>query len=411
MARTIVTPLSEAAIKRHAADADVYQLRDQQRLLHFRYRLNRERGSFYVVKYANGKEKWHKVGNYPQLSVKVMQQRLPEITQRLAVDPLQGKVGSSGWSTVGQVLDWYADRLTKDANLSKYRVGTARSAIKCQLLPCLGELSLTDLNHATLDAKLMWPLQSEYSLSHVRLVFGVLKVAFKQAGKLGLIAENPLAGVKFTDSIKTKIQPKGARLRPADCEGLIKQWAERYSNAAPAVALAVLMLCHGTRIGETRKAKWRHIDLDSKTWHIPATDTKTKKAHTLPLTDQACAFLARYRASQAAKHYDGAYLFPGVGGQPMGEGASQAEFAKLSEDEWTSHDLRKAARTAWADLGIDYLIGELLLNHALKALDVTYIHTSAEAQKRQALERWHAWLDERGLGALHSPKDLANAKT
>jgi hypothetical protein len=38
-----------------------------------------------------------------------------------------------------------------------------------------------------------------------------------------------------------------------------------------------------------------------------------------------------------------------------------------------------------------------LLNHALKALDVPHIHTTAEAQKRQ-----HAWLDKRG-----SRKDIS----
>ncbi|MOA39003.1 hypothetical protein D3C78_1607480 [compost metagenome] len=51
----------------------------------------------------------------------------------------------------------------------------------------------------------------------------------------------------------------------------------------------------------------------------------------------------------------------------------------------------------WADLGVDYLIGELLLNHALDNLDATYIHTQATALKRDALERWHTYLAERGL--------------
>lgn len=142
-----------------------------------------------------------------------------------------------------------------------------------------------------------------------------------------------------------------------------------------------------------------------------AVNTKTKKAHTLPLTEQACAFLNRYRVSQATSGYDGAYLFPGAHGQPLSETPAQMFFATLAGDEWTSHDLRKTARTAWADLGVDYLIGELLLNHALKALDVTYIQTTAEAQKRQALERWHAWLDERGFAALYSPAGSCEAKT
>lgn len=161
----------------------------------------------------------------------------------------------------------------------------------------------------------------------------------------------------------------------------------------------------------TNKTKWRHFDLTGRTWHIPAVDTKTKKAHNLPLTAQICAFLTRYRASQVARGYDGAYLFPGARGQALSKASAQLAFAALSGEEWTSHDLRKTARTAWADLGVDYLIGELLLNHALKALDVTYIHTTAETQKREALERWHAWLDERGFANLHILEKTAVNKT
>ena len=411
MSKSIAINLSEAAIKRHAADSTIYQLRDTQRPLRFRYRQNRERGSFYVVTYAKGKELWHKIGNYPDLTVKAVLSVLPSVMQRLAVEPQRGALSTSGWTTVGEVLDWYTERLASDRNLSKQRKSTARSAVKCQLLPCLGALRLSELNHATLDAKLMWPLQSQYSVAHVRLVFGVLKVAFKQAASLGLIGKNPVAGMTFTDFIKTKIKPKAARLRPVDCGRLLEHWAARYRHETTAVAMAVLMLAHGTRIGETRQAKWRHFDLSGQTWHIPAVDTKTKKAHTLPLTPQVCAFLARYRASQVARGYDGAYLFPGAHGQPLSETPVQLAFATLAGDEWTSHDLRKTARTAWADLGVDYLIGELLLNHALKALDVTYIHTTAEAQKRQALERWHAWLDERGFAALHSPLEGGEVRT
>lgn len=408
MSKSIAVSLSEAAIKRHAGENEITQLRDPQRPIRFRYRKNRERGSFYVVTRTEGKERWHKLGNYPDLTVKAVFAVLPTVMQQLVVDP---QLAMSGWSTVSEVLEWYAHRLAHDANLSKSRKDTARSAVKCQLLPCLGALRLKEMNHANLDAKLMWPLQSQYSLAHLRLVFGVLKVAFKQAASLGLIGRNPVADMRFTDFIKTKIKPKGARLRPVDCERLLGHWAERYRHETTAATLAVLMLAHGTRISETRQAKWRNFDLVGKTWHIPAVDTKTKKAHTLPLTAQVCAFLTRYRTSQSAKGYDGAYLFPGLHGQPLNKTAAHLAFSVLAGEEWTSHDLRKTARTAWADLGVDYLIGELLLNHALKALDVTYIHTSAEVQKRQALERWHAWLDERGFAALHSPADIPDART
>ena len=410
MPRTITVALSEAAIKKHAADSEIKELRDPSRPIRFRYHTGRQRGSYYLIKHAGGKRQWHKIGNYPDLPVKNFLAVLPDVCSRLAIRPDGSTVANTGWLTVGEVLAWHAQRVTSDRNLSDSRKATSRSALKRQLIPCLGALPLAQLNRATLDEKLMWPLQSKYSLAHVRLVFGVLKVAIKQAASLGLIGSNPLVDVTFTNFIKTKIKPKEARLRPNDVGRLLGIWAERYDSNAASVAMAVLMLTHGTRLGETRQAKWQHFDLVDNTWHIPAANTKTKCAHTLPLTEQLRAFLCRYRQTQTVAGYEGAYLFPGAQGQPLGERPAQSSFTSLSDDEWTSHDLRKTARTAWTDLGIDYLIGELLLNHALKSLDVTYIHTTAETQKRNALERWHTWLDGRGFAALHSPIETSEAK-
>jgi antirestriction protein ArdC len=77
-------------------------------------------------------------------------------------------------------------------------------------------------------------------------------------------------------------------------------------------------------------------------------------------------------------------------------------FTRLGQGEWTSHDLRKVARTAWVDLGVDFLIGELLINHTMGQNVKTYIHSWVEVGKRDALEKWHSWLDGRGFAAIHT---------
>lgn len=119
MPKTIAVSLSEAAIKRHAAQGEVAQLRDPQHPIRFRYRKNRERGSFYVISRAQGKEHWHKIGNYPGLTVKAALSALPEVMKRLAIEPKSSELATSGWTTVGEVLEWYAQRVAQDANLSK----------------------------------------------------------------------------------------------------------------------------------------------------------------------------------------------------------------------------------------------------------------------------------------------------
>lgn len=397
MSQTLHVALSDAEIRRHAA-GDVRQLRDRRHPeLYFRYStVDRAKGAWHVV--VGGK--WGKAGNFPSLSAKTMLGALPSILARRGGDPASSSRVST-WSTVGDLLRWYQDRMVRDRGLSAKRKASALSALKCHLLPRLGDQSLLELDHATLDQVLLWPLQERYALSFVRQVYGVLAVAYRQAARLGLVLSNPMAALKFGDFVQTKIRAKPSRLRGDDLASLLIVFGERFESASAETMLALMMLCHGTRIGETRVARWRHVNLQAQQWFIPAEDTKTKQEHNLPLTAQACALLTRYRAQQKAAGYEGPHLFPGAGRGPISATAATAMFTSLGCGDWTSHDLRKVARTAWTDLGVDYMVGELLLNHAMKDLDQAYIHTTAESLKRKALEQWHEWLDARGFEALH----------
>ncbi|MCG9679098.1 hypothetical protein [Vibrio sp. Isolate24] len=65
---------------------------------------------------------------------------------------------------------------------------------------------------------------------------------------------------------------------------------------------------------------------------------------------------------------------------------------EISQGQWSAHDLKKLARTVWADLGVDYLVAETLLNDAKGKLDQAYIHTHTELQKLSALKAYHSWL-------------------
>lgn len=396
--KTLTVTLSDAEIRRHAA-GDASQLRDtRHRELRFRYSTtDRTRGAWHVV----FRQRWGKAGDYPGINTKTMLATLPAILARRAADA-SAKSTTTSWTTVGEVLVWYRDRMNRDRGLSAKRKASVKSALDRHLLPRLGEQRLDAVNKQLIDQQLMWPLQERYALSFVRSVYGVLAVAFRQALRLELLPANPLAALKFTDFVRTRIRPKPARLRGDDVPSLLARLAERFEIEPAGSMLALMMLCHGSRLGETRLARWRHLNLDAGRWFIPAGDTKTKAEHTLPLTTQACALLRRYQRLQTAQGYTGPLLFPGSHAAPLSPSKANTLFSDLAQGAWSSHDLRKVARTAWTDLGVDYMVGELLLNHAMKDLDATYIHTTAEALKRRALEAWHQQLDQQGFAALHT---------
>jgi len=401
---TMTVAFSDAEIRRRADDPATVLMRDPRHPgLYFRFTEARPRGTWSLVV----RKKWNRIGAYPDLSAKAVLAALPDLRMRLSTDPEAG-AAVSPWATLGELLSWYADRMSRDRNLSDKRKATGKSAIACHLIPRVGELALTDVRHGTLDTQLMWPLQETLSLEFVRLIFGLLVVACRQAHTLGLIPVNPMAGIKFSDFSKTKIKAKPARLRGVQIEGLLGQLHELFEFDPQPAMLALMMLCHGTRIGETRKAQWSHISLAERTWYLPVGNTKTRVEHSLPLTDQVCSLLIRYRAAQQASHCDGDCLFRSNSGKGMSEGQASAVFTGLGKGEWSSHDLRKLARTGWADLGIDFLIGEMLINHAMGHNVQAYIHTTVEERKRAALELWHSHLDQKGFALIHGLKEGRN---
>lgn len=396
MCQTLAVPLSDAVIRRHLSDPSIRQLRDPRYPLRLRFNKARTRGSWFVVRYAGGDDHWHKVGNFPELTTKALLSRLPEIQAKLAVDN-DAVVGVSGWATVGELLAWYRDRAKRDRQLSPRRRSSIKTAVDRHLVPLLGEVRLTDVGAPILDERLVWPMQERYSIAYIRLVLGVLKKAFKQARSLGLLDANPLADVRLGDFMNARDKPKPGRLRADDLPDVLT--AIRDAGQVPCM-LMLLMLMFGTRITETRLARWDHFNLDVRTWFIPADHTKARREHRLPLTDLAVTLLTRYQAWQHSTGYRGVYLFPGERGRAASESTVFDWVADAGAGNWTSHDLRKLARTTWADLGVDYLVGELLLNHALTKLDRTYIHTYVERQAEEALKRYHTWLRERGIDAL-----------
>ncbi|WGV99106.1 hypothetical protein QF117_14235 [Vibrio sp. YMD68] len=117
-------------------------------------------------------------------------------------------------------------------------------------------------------------------------------------------------------------------------------------------------------------------------------------------------------------HYKGNNVFPLTkrDKRPIHNTKASELVREVSKGKWAAHDLRKLARTVWADLGIDYLVSESLLNHAKDKLDVVYIHSTVELQKKEALISYHNWLKNcwhtcRAPAAITSvfhQKDLSN---
>lgn len=403
---TKIIRFSESEIKKCQSDSAFTEFRDERYPLRLRFNTKRNKASWYIVHCANGKAHWHKIGAWPIIKLKDILANLSQYKANMEAR-LKIQVFESQFKTVAELLNWYLERSQSDQTIKPSRRTTIKWAITRQLNPQIGQLEIENLNHQLLDEKLFWPLQKEYQIATIRSLWAVLKLAFKRAQKLKLIQRNPVAEFEFSDFIETKIKPKAAQL---DKQQLSELQHDIERASVPAKFMVLFMLMHATRIGETRQTKWTHFCFDSQRWHIPEELTKTRQSLTLPLTEQAIDLLKQYRMWQQSQNYSGVFLFPNQRKRnALTANKANDLISEVSKGDWSSHSLRKLARTVWADLGVDYMSAELLLNHALSRLEQTYIHTYAEEQKQKSLTKYHDWLNQQVpelMQSLQSVTDL-----
>ena len=168
--------------------------------------------------------------------------------------------------------------------------------------------------------------------------------------------------------------------------------ASRASMSARAcLEFVVLTAC---RSGEARLATWGEIDLDSRTWRIPASRTKNGREHRQPLSSQAVAVLEKARAT-----HDGELIFP----SPLHRGRelSPMTLTKLLRDcglasRCVVHGFRSSFRS-WSSekTSADYATAELCLGHAVgSAVERSYRRSDLYEKRARLLQSWANYITE-----------------
>lgn len=198
--------------------------------------------------------------------------------------------------------------------------------------------------------------------------------------------------------VKLLIRPGGdevARSRvlsDQELSVLIRTRTEVFKSPPIRHALVLLLLTLQRR-GELAMAKWSHVDLENRTWHIPAENAKTARGYDVPLSVWAV------EEFEVLKRLAGrsAYVFPDSTGKNHADpklitrsvARCQKRLEELKVAKFTGHDLRRTGRTGLAKLKIAPHIAERCLNHSTgTAIERTYDVHDYFAERRLALEIW-----------------------
>ncbi len=201
--------------------------------------------------------------------------------------------------------------------------------------------------------------------------------------------------------------PENERDRNLTDAEIIDFWAgldEAKVDMSKKLRLALrLLLATATRRAEVARAAWIEFDLNEGVWTIPASRTKNKKEHIVPLSPLALSLIKDLKAldkdgDKAERKKKGVWLFPSARGDgPISPDAISHALRRnlphIGLEDLSPHDLRRSGATALAKLKVPRFIISRVLNHVDKSVTAKYDKYEYLAEKKDALDRLGAHLE------------------
>jgi len=350
---------------------------------------------FYYSYWFGGKSKKIKIGSYQNISLSdARREEARELAYKVnkGIDPQAEKRKRKKEEQQDQITFEDLIRLYKERHLPTLRESTQstyKSRIDTYLYESFCDERLENIKRSEiveLLEEIALDLGYHYQSNRVR---STLSSMFSFAVQRGLMEYNPVKTIK-------PIGEEKARKRVYDEREIKKLWHSFNRQNEPVGSLFKILLICGQRLGETRKMKWE--DISEFIWHIPAENTKAKRAHALPLTDQATEIIHGLKSKLNSNMY--VFESPSKQGRPIRRvgNASKRVKEETGISDFRIHDLRRTAASYMAKLGIDRTVLGKVLNHKGLAGDsqVTAIYDrySYMDEKRDALTKWSMRLKE-----------------
>ena len=164
----------------------------------------------------------------------------------------------------------------------------------------------------------------------------------------------------------------------------------RASGAAPVVKLAFeFLVLTAARSGEVRGAEWAEIDTEEHVWTVPATRTKAKREHRVPLTRRAEQVLDAARTLSNGN----ALVFPSPRGKRFNDMALSGLLRTL-EVPAVPHGFRSTFRD-WAAEETNHPreVVEAALAHVVQnKVEAAYARSDLFERRRRLMDDWSAYV-------------------
>lgn len=195
-----------------------------------------------------------------------------------------------------------------------------------------------------------------------------------------IITENPAAEAPVRAALP-RIRGNGrTRHHKAIPHTELGAFLARLDRSRTAHAAILFLALTAVRRTEVLDADWGEVEMEARTWTIPAGRAKTNRDQVVPLSTAAIRVLdgANARTNGAGRIFQ------------ISRTAVQRVFA---ESGGTAHGVRSAFRSWCQDMGQVREIAELCLGHRIgSAVEQAYARSSLLEQRRELMSKWADYL-------------------
>lgn len=275
------------------------------------------------------------------------------------------------------------------------------ASLERDVFPAIGDLPL-----AVITPPVVLRLLRDVEARGSRVTAGRLRQRiskiFRYAMSEGWCAANPAAEVGAALRAPPAAEKQPAIVNPAELR-LLQAAVDQLSGAPVAKLASRFLALTGVRLAGVRGVAWSEIedlDGDSPLWRIPAARMKlivTKKElaeheHLVPLAPAAVAILRAARDYQICSFDISALIFPGRGGEQLGEGAIGDLYDRAGyAGRHVPHGWRASFSTILNEhLGEDWRadIDRALAHATTGKVEGAYNRAQLLGRRRELLETW-----------------------
>jgi integrase len=319
------------------------------------------------------------IGDYPAWTLSAAREKALALRREIqdGGDPVVAAKTKRDALTIAALVDRFIDRYAK-ANLRSWK--DYKAVLHRDLVRALGERPAGEVSRAEI-ADLLDKVAARAPVLANRLQNTVSSV-FSWALSEGLVTANPVSGLR-------KRTTEFAKVRVLSDDEIRIFWQATGSSSSAFRDTLRLILLTGQRPGECAGITAEEVDLKSSLWAIPASRTKNKLPHTIPLVGQALEIITGLVEGKN----EGPLIVT-----PRGKALTAQNLAKAMEalreglfaETVTPHDLRRTAATLMGRLEVDQMTIGRILNHAsttkATVTGSVYDKHTYVPQKRRALE-------------------------